>query len=178
MPERAGVIWSELRASAWKYAAIACAIVAFGALTTTCLQSYRLAVAQKALAIVAKNYAQAESRAERIARREEHSRAEAVNHITAAYQKGIRDGQAAADDLRADVDSGRFVLRDRFRCPATQRAAGQVAASPRAGDGEARAVLSRSDQEFLIRIGAEADEVTRQLSACQAIVKADREPVK
>lgn len=165
---------STIRAEAWKYGCYLLALLLVLAAVAAGVQSWRLARAKEAAAVVARDYAKAEARAEGAARREEASRAEAVTHIAAAYQRGIRDGQAAADDLRADVQSGRLLLRDRFKCPAAKRGVGQVAASPAGGDGEEGAVLSPEDQEFLVRIGAEADEVVRQLQACQAIVIADR----
>lgn len=75
-------------------------------------------------------------------------------------------------DLRAD--NARLRVRGRFQCPATAGVSGTAAGS--AGSDEApQAGLLREDAEFLLRIGREADDVVRQLTACQAILNAERQ---
>jgi prophage endopeptidase len=79
------------------------------------------------------------------------------------------DALVERDGLIADLRAGTARLRDKFRCPS-----GGVPGSAGAGPGTddaADAYLSESDQEFLVRIGAEADDVVRQLTACQATLR-------
>jgi hypothetical protein len=107
------------------------------------------------------------------ARREEQTLADAVNVVDKAYQRGLTNGKAAADRVLADRDAGRLVLRDKFKCPA-QRGPAQAAAGTGSGDGQEGAVLSVEDQDFLVRLATEADDNVRQLTACQAVIEADR----
>ena len=105
------------------------------------------------------------------AREAETRMAANANAAAIAYEKGKQDGKAAADSLRADRDAGRIVLRDKFRCPAAAPVPGT--ANPGAGDhGGAPAILSRPDEDFLVRLAAEADRNTRQLTTCQATLRA------
>lgn len=105
------------------------------------------------------------------ARVEEETRAKAIAVVDRAYQRGLEDGKAVADQLLADRDAGALVLRDKFRCPARGGATPDPGAAG-SGDGGEGAVLSRADQDFLVRLAAEADRNTRQLGACQALIRA------
>lgn len=104
-----------------------------------------------------------------VARAKELSDARNLAAVGAAYEKGREDGKAEFTAVRNDRDSGALVLRDKFKCPAPG-VLPSAAAAAGVGDGGTPAVLSEQDQDFLVRLGAEADEVTRQLSACQATV--------
>lgn len=158
------------------------AALALLALSVAGVQSYRLNTAQKATAILAAKWAQADTdRAQALTRSAldalevEHTRAAAVNAAATAYEQGKQDGQAAADALRTAVDAGTLVLRNRFRCPvAPAPGVPTTVTGTGRGDGAAQAVLSAADQGFLVRIGAEADDLARQLTACQAVIVADR----
>lgn len=86
----------------------------------------------------------------------------------ARLTKENTDALAERDRLLADLRAGNVRLRDKFRCP-DRRLPG--ATGPAAGsDGAEGGVLSVEDQEFLVRLGAEADDVARQLTACQTIL--------
>lgn len=83
-----------------------------------------------------------------------------------------RLAEAAADTRRAldaaldGIDTGR--LRERFRsCPS---GVPETTAPTEGDDGAGERGLSAADQRFLIRIGAEADQVASRLEACQAYV--------
>ena len=74
-------------------------------------------------------------------------------------------------DLR--TDNARLRVRGRFQCPTAAGVPGDAGRAS-GGDGSAQAGLLREDAEFLLRIGREADEVVRQLTACQAILTEER----
>lgn len=94
--------------------------------------------------------------------------------IGEAYEKGRSERDAEYDRTIADLNAGNLRLRKRFQsCPASGvPGAGAGSTSDNAAQGGG---LSKQDQEFLIRIGREADEVAGQLASCQAQLKKDRE---
>ena len=132
-------------------------------------QTERLKSARYAWAQTEAARALAVAAAEHAAREEEQVRQKALGVVDRAYQRGLEDGKAAADKLLADRDAGAIRLRDKFRCPA--RVPGEPGAAG-GGDGGEGAILSRADQDFLVRLAEEADRNTRQLAACQAVVRA------
>jgi prophage endopeptidase len=80
-------------------------------------------------------------------------------------------GHAIRDSAVAGLRDGTFRLRERFSCPPNPAPARGAAA--RGNEGTARG-LSAADAEFLVRFASDADDVARQLAACQAILSADR----
>ena len=99
----------------------------------------------------------------------------------ADYQEGLKHERAAKDRVIADLRSGALRLRVAVtEANNTDNNSGNAAATlgtgTAGGDGAARAELSDAAAEFLVGLAGEADEVTRQLSACQAVVVADRKP--
>ena len=87
-------------------------------------------------------------------------------------------GYEERDRVINDLRTGNRRLQQRFTCPATG-GSGRVpetAAGPGRSDGVGGAGLSGEDAEFLVREAARADAVARQLQACQAVIRADREP--
>ena len=80
--------------------------------------------------------------------------------------------KANADRTIAELRAGTRKLRDRFTCPAS---AAQVTGSTTGSDGASQAGLLGSDAEFLISEAERADKVVNQLTACQNILKAERE---
>lgn len=86
----------------------------------------------------------------------------------ARLNKENTDAIAERDGLLADLRAGNLRLRDKFRCPSG--GVSGTAGSAAGGDGPEGGVLSVEDQTFLVRLGAEADDVARQLTACQAIL--------
>jgi len=155
------------------------AALALLALSVAGVQSYRLNTAQKAMAILAAKWAQADTeRAHALTQSAldaldaEHTRAKAVNAAATAYEQGKQDGQAADAALRDAVDDGRLVLRDKFRCPAAAAGVSDPPARAGVGNGAGAAIFSAADQQFLVRIGNEADDIARRLNACQAVITA------
>lgn len=147
------------------------AMLALG--TAAGVQSWRLDHAQAAHAKAEKAAFLAQFAASESARKEEQSRVQAVDAIARAYERGKSDGKAAADTVLAGVADGTYVLRDRFRCQAPRPAA-ETPAGPAVSGGAEGAGLSGEDVQFLVRFAAEADDVVRQLTACQAVTEADR----
>lgn len=138
------------------------------------VQSWRLDHAHAAQAKAERAAAVATIAASEAARKEEQARAGVFDAIARAYERGKSDGKAAADSVLAGVRDGTYVLRDKFRCPA--RPAGQIATGAGSRDDAEGAGLSDTDVQFLVRFAAEADDVVRQLTACQAVIEADRAP--
>jgi hypothetical protein len=105
--------------------------------------------------------------AEAARKAEERHRAE-YRAIADRFLKEQADADQKHAAMVADLRRGTLRLRDRFTCPSVPGAAGDAgradAASPRG--------LQREDQEFLLRIGREADEVARRLNALIEAVEA------
>ena len=78
-----------------------------------------------------------------------------------------------ADRTIAKLRAGTLRVRETLRCP---RAVPGAAAGPARSDDDGGAYVSRQNQEFFLRIGAEADGVARQLNTCIQILQAERQP--
>ncbi|WP_416242773.1 lysis system i-spanin subunit Rz [Azospira sp. APE16] len=109
-------------------------------------------------------------------RAKEREHAQDMATALAKYQEDLKHEKAAKDRAIADIRSGDLRLRIPVACP--EGAGGSTTAAPGPGaigrDGETRAELSVQASEFLIGLASEADEVVLQLTACQAVVIADR----
>lgn len=96
------------------------------------------------------------------------------------FTKEMQDAKRQADADVAAVRAGDIRVRDKFACPARGSAASASGAgtaagrTPGMGDAAPAGGLQAADVELVLRIGAEADEVTLQLQACQEIVRKDR----
>lgn len=103
----------------------------------------------------------------------EQKSAQDLAAISATYQKGLSDVVSTHKDLVARIRSGAV----RLSVPARANPAGAAVASAAGAsgrDGETRCQLSDTAAEFLTGLASEADGVAQQLTACQAIVTADR----
>jgi hypothetical protein len=100
--------------------------------------------------------------------------AENLASIDARYQTKLKEKDNALTAARAAARHyGLFVTAT---CPPADRgAAGSTPAGPGIGDGAARVRLSDEAADFLVGEAARADAVVEQLTACQAVVRADRE---
>lgn len=133
------------------------AALALLALTVVGVQSWRLDTAQRDLARQDVKTLQADVRAARAVRAEDRTRAEAVNHISAAYEKGKTDAQAAGDRVTADLRAGAVRLSRLWRgCEA--RAAGLSAPAGDPGEPDATDGLRY----------ASAGRIVGLVAACQA----------
>lgn len=105
---------------------------------------------------------------------QERAHAAALTEVSADYQRKLQENVNAKDRVIAGLRDGSRKLFVSARCP---NAGGVVSGAPAGAggrDGDARAELSGSAAEFLVAIASEADAVVRQLSACQAVIAADR----
>lgn len=98
-------------------------------------------------------------------------------HVAAHTRKTIADLHTGVLSLRVQLDTRGAVPGD--RSPAAQAGPGASKCDGAAGSGLSQpvtATLSAADSEFLIGEASRADEVVAQLTACQAVVRADRLP--
>lgn len=115
-------------------------------------------------------------RLNRAARDAERLQADRVAAIASQYEKDLENAKRTRDAALAAARAGTLVLRD----PATTcqdpgaRAAGAPPASAGGRDGPAGANLSPAFTDFLVDLASEADQVVAQLTACQAVILADR----
>lgn len=88
------------------------------------------------------------------------------------YNKKLKEkSNEEADALNRARTGGLFV---NAKCPNAQGAVPGATSDSAASDGETRVELPKEDGEFLIRLAAEADRVTEQLSACQKLLEDER----
>jgi hypothetical protein len=108
------------------------------------------------------------------ARRVEHQVAASDAAASAQYQKGLEDGK---NQLQDSLDRLAAAIRLRDQQLATARAGHLPAASAGAGrrDASAPADFLATHGADAERLAAEADDVVKQLNACQALVRADQE---
>lgn len=112
---------------------------------------------------------------EDLARAKERQHAQDMAAASAQYQEDLKHEKAAKDRAVADLRSGALRLRIPVACPEGAGGSGATAPGPGAGrrDGETRAELSVPAAEFLVGLASEADEVVRQLAACQRVIEKD-----
>lgn len=103
----------------------------------------------------------------------EHLLANTQNRVEKVYVEKIRtvevEKQQLIDVARTD---GLFIDA---ACPDPSNAVSSPAASPGGDYGGTKARLSGEAAEALIAIAADADEITHQLTACQEILRSERE---
>jgi DNA gyrase/topoisomerase IV subunit A len=103
----------------------------------------------------------------------EHLLANTQNKVEKVYVEKIRtvevEKQQLIDVARTD---GLFIDA---ACPDPSNAVSSPAASPGSDHGGTKARLSGEAAEALIAIAADADEITHQLTACQEILRNERE---
>jgi hypothetical protein len=88
------------------------------------------------------------------------------------FNKKLREkSNEEASALDRARNDGLFV---NAKCAGRSNTVPGTTSSSSSSDGEARVELSKEDGEFLIRIAAEADRVTEQLSACQKLLEDER----
>ena len=115
-------------------------------------------------------------RLQEAARADEQRHAEELAAISADYEKDLQNANATKTADVAAARSGRLVLRVPAKCPPADRGSegSQVAAAPGGRDGGVGSELPREVVEALFTMADDADQVVRQLAACQRVVHADR----
>lgn len=104
------------------------------------------------------------------ARAREHELANAAATIAQTLEKDKADALRKKDRIIADLRAGAIGLRLPMPVPDS----GSPPAAAGKCDGRAAGELPREVAEFLLGEAARADEVTKQLAACQAVLRADR----
>lgn len=115
--------------------------------------------------------AKAKASAVQSARKIEHKVAASDAAASENYQKGLEDGKT---ELQGALDRLRAALRLREQQLAGARAVPATADSAGRRDASAPADFPSAHGDDALRLAAEADDVVRQLTACQALVTADR----
>jgi hypothetical protein len=88
------------------------------------------------------------------------------------FNKKLREkSNEEASALDRARNGGLFI---NAKCQSRTNTVSGTSSSSSSSDGETRVELSKEDGEFLIRIAAEADRVTEQLSACQKLLEDER----
>lgn len=82
--------------------------------------------------------------------------------------QATQDTQAELDTAIADIRTDNLRLRDRFR--SCSRDLSKASESTSGNDETSQGGLSPEDEKLALRIGAEADQVVHQLTACQRYV--------
>ncbi len=105
----------------------------------------------------------------------EHKAADDMAAIDAQHQKDMENEKVTAAASIACYQSGACRLRNQF-APRTVAGSGLPSSTTSASkrDEAATVGLQSADVQFLISIASDADKVTDQLRACQAVVRADR----
>lgn len=112
---------------------------------------------------------------ETAARAQEQQHAAQLEQVATTYEKEKADVTAQKDSVIAQLRAGAIRLHDPyspgFKAPGSPTS---PAASTGRCDGGAGSELSQRTSEFLVGLASRADEVVKQLQACQAVVKSDR----
>ncbi|GHD59871.1 lysis system i-spanin subunit Rz [Jeongeupia chitinilytica] len=151
------------------------ALLLAGTIGLIWLDGYRSSDAEWRLADQQRKARDASAVAARIntVRRDERAAAASQAVIATTYQERLQNEIADRDRAIADLRAGTRRLFVPVRAGSCEPVPTTVAAG-RGGDGEARAELSVAAGEFLERLGSDADQLARQLAACQSIVVNDR----
>lgn len=105
----------------------------------------------------------------------EHKAADDMAAIDAQHQKDFANEKAKTDSTIAALLDGTLRLRKRLAAiHTTTCAVSNTSTCASSSDDTASVGLQQSDAELLVRYAAEADAITDQLRACQAIVVEDR----
>lgn len=92
--------------------------------------------------------------------------------VQTQYQKQLKGKQSEeAAAISAAYSGG---MRIDAECPSNPNALSNTATGSTGVNATTRVKLSPEAGEFLVRLAAEADRVTEQLTACQATLEADR----
>ena len=136
----------------------------------------RAVIAERDAAVAHAAQAQQQAAATQAARAREHQAAADDAATAAAYEKDLEDGKL---ELQAALARHAAALRLRQQQPAASRGdLPAVAAGAGQRDGAAGGDFSAAHGDDALRLAAEADDVVRQLSACQALIRTDRGPAR
>jgi len=118
---------------------------------------------------------EAAKQAEAYGRERERIHVDEMAAISAQHEQEKLHALAEKDAVIAGLRDGTYRLRTRLAAAAaTSGLAAQVGASASGGDGAAQNGLRIEDAGFFVRESERADDVVRQLTACQAVIQSDR----
>jgi len=108
-----------------------------------------------------------------------HEQAFAItqNDVAVKYEQGKEDGK---NELSTSIEHLRTAISLRDKRISELNSISSVPSSTSSTsnyNGETRSNISQEDGEFYFKLASEADEVAKQLAACQAIVEEDRKLV-
>jgi len=179
-----GTLGTKLLIGAGAFAALAAA--GYGAYATIDGRGYRRGAAETEASWQAREIRQqaaAEKERKRIEddyRARERAWSSFHQKIAEDYQKEVEDARKTKERDVAAARSGALRLRDRTAScasaglqPDRGQPPGATSAAP-VRDVHAGSELSGEASAFLLGLVDEADEVARQLGACQALIRADR----
>ena len=97
--------------------------------------------------------------------------------ISIQYQQELNNAKLKTDTLVTQLHAGAFRLRDPYAASVQpcSGATGKTATGTSGRDGSQGVELSGPASEFLLNLTGDADQVTQQLTACQAVIKSDRQ---
>jgi len=110
------------------------------------------------------------------ARKTEQDHSTALAAVSTDYERKLQDANDQRSRDVAAVRAGSIRLRDPGSpgLRACGNPPGQTATAPGGRDGAQGSGLSEQASEFLLGLTGDADDVARQLSACQRVVIEDR----
>ena len=112
------------------------------------------------------------------ARKKEADHSAQVVEISTKYQKDIANGKAKVAIIERSILDGAIRLRAPYAatCPSASStgSAGETGAGTSGRNDSERSGFSLETSRFLVGEANRADEVVRQLTACQAVVVSDR----
>lgn len=112
------------------------------------------------------------------ARKKEADNANTLNSISAKYETEKTNEKSKTDDLITKLRNGTIKLRDPNSTPSAQSACSSATSTTSTSssehNGQTGSELPEKTSEFLLTITSEADEVVKQLTACQSVIVADR----
>ena len=109
-------------------------------------------------------------------RRAEAAHAQSMHQVSSQYQEDLKHVQTSHDATLAAVRAGTVRLHAPVKsCPTDRGGATSSAGASSGGRNDAaRAELSAEASADLVRLASDADVIVHQLTACQAVVRADR----
>lgn len=105
----------------------------------------------------------------------ERKNAQDLADVSQTYQKELSHARNETARAVAAVRTGAIRLRDPRQGTGDRDTVPEVGTTATGCDAAKGSELPGADAEFLVRLAGEADEVAKQLSACQAIIRKDRE---
>jgi prophage endopeptidase len=162
------MVWGFLKRIPWQAWAVLAILAGLAYFSHTRYQ----AGYDEAMAEVAELKAEQEIAFEKMARNQERKHAIELYDISTKFILERAKGYEQRDQTIADLRAGTLRLRDKFRCKASLPGSSAAASG---SDAASTGGLSDQDAEFLVREASRADAVVGQLTACQAVVKSDRE---